>query len=419
MRYAIESAVKNGDEIVAHEKITEITRGPGKNLALEGLRGIASLAVVFSHCFYTFFPYLQTGLATDMRAAWESLLLNSPVRVFYNGTFAVSVFFVMSGYVLSRKYFRDYDANALREAAAKRYLRLGIPVFASIMLSFLLMRAHLFPIAKSDLRGFLDSAYQFEASFRAAISDGLFGSLILGHARFNYILWTISIEFLGSLFLFGFLALFGSLRGSGWYALIAAATLIIAIPSDGILYALFLAGAFLHRLTWMASKAASIACFVMAGLYFGGYHWYSSPYLWLVHVAYFFERHGVALQWPLLFPSIGAVLLVLPCVSDNGVSRFLSHRAFVWLGDASFSLYLTHTFVLSSVGVFAYIGSAQLPYQGRAWLVTAIVIALSLVLASAFARLVDAPAVRLATRFGRWSTSHPKEAGASSPRHVP
>ena len=88
----------------------------GKNLALEGLRGVAALTVVFSHCAFSFYPFLQTGNPTDLRSRLEPLILDGGGRVFYNGTFSVGVFFVMSGYVLTRRFMLDGDQRSARRA---------------------------------------------------------------------------------------------------------------------------------------------------------------------------------------------------------------------------------------------------------------------------------------------------------------
>ncbi|MBR7998255.1 acyltransferase family protein [Burkholderia vietnamiensis] len=389
----------------------EVTRGAGKALALEGLRGVAALAVVFSHCFYTFFPFLQTGEKADQHAVWEFWLLNNPLRVFYNGTFAVTVFFVMSGYVLTRKFFENGDVRSLQDGAAKRYIRLGIPVGTSVLLGYTLMCAHAFPANLTHLGGFIEAAYGFQPSLALALSDSVFGSLVFGHAQYNYILWTIGVEFLGSLLLFAYLALFGHTRYRTWVAAAISVALIIAEPVNGILYALFFVGMFMHTWRLVRSPWAIAAC-VLSGLYFGGYHWYSKSYLWLVDVANALVRVGIHLEWPVLFPAIGSVFLVAAILGKNRVSAFLSLRPIVWLGDKSFSLYLTHTFVLSSVGMYAWLGTPSLPYQTRAWLSIAAVVVVSLIVAAAFARLVDAPAVKLAQKFCKYSRVN--SAGPSS-----
>jgi len=398
----------------------------GKTLSLEGLRGLASLTVILSHCFFTFFPYLQLGELAQRKGAWESLLFNSPLRVIYNGTFSVSVFFVMSGYVLTRKFFKDGDIVSLQEASVKRYVRLMPPVLVSILLCYGMMKLDLFPVARSDLRdGFLGNVYLFQPSFLEAWWDGLYRSLLVGNASYNYILWTIRTEFLGSLMLFAFLALFGRFRGSGWMAVVASLALLCINSTDGIFYALFLAGAYLHRWKDLRVRPLGLALALLVGLYLGGYHWYSGPYLWMVKVAHMLDAAGLKLEWPLLYPSLGAVPLVWAILSDNPVSRLLSSRPLVWLGDKSFSMYLLHSVLLSSVGVYVYLYlPASIAYQGRAALATLAVFVTTFGASTLFARFVDAPTVRLSARLGkalreRQDTLHSRTSEPAVIEHAP
>ncbi|GEN10336.1 Peptidoglycan/LPS O-acetylase OafA/YrhL, contains acyltransferase and SGNH-hydrolase domains [Myxococcus fulvus] len=375
---------------------------PGKTLSLEGLRGLAAFTVVLSHFFYAFFPYLQTGDEALRKGAWESLAFHSPLRVLYNGNFSVAVFFVMSGYVLTRKFFKDPDVGSLQEAAVKRYVRLMPPVLVSVLLCYALMKLSLFPVARTDLGDFLGNAYQHSPSLVDALKEGLYRALLVGDSSYNYILWTLRAEFLGSLVLFAFLALFGRFRHSGWMAVLASVALLLIHPSDGLFYSLFLAGAYMHRWPDLGARPVLLVLALLGGLYLGGYHWYSEPYLWMVRLAHACEAQGLRLEWPVAFPALGAVPVVWAIVRTNPVSRALSSRPLVWLGDKSFSMYLLHSVLLSSVGVYVYLTlPATLAYSTRAVLAM-LTVTLTTFLASAlFARFVDMPTIRLSTWLGK------------------
>ena len=70
--------------------------------AAESIRGLACLAVVFSHLSLSFYPYLH-HFSPDDRAhgSWDYFIHHSPFAFWYSGTAAVFVFFVLSGFVLS------------------------------------------------------------------------------------------------------------------------------------------------------------------------------------------------------------------------------------------------------------------------------------------------------------------------------
>lgn len=81
---------------------------------LDGLRGVAALFVVIAHYEATYFPFLAGAFHEGKpkearekrpppRPSNNNLLQLPIVRTIYSGPFMVSIFFVISGYVLSQK----------------------------------------------------------------------------------------------------------------------------------------------------------------------------------------------------------------------------------------------------------------------------------------------------------------------------
>lgn len=180
-----------------------------KNDSLEGLRGLAALGVLLAHILLALFPYLAhySPRAGDIpQAHWWETYLSLPIfTVFFNGNFAVSIFFVLSGYVLTKKFFETDDIRVLRKGAIKRYPRLVIPAAFSVIFAWSLMslgwiRTDLVP--KLQGAGWPTSQYRTVYTFQEALWNGFVGAPILNDIALNVPLWTIQIELFGSLFLF-------------------------------------------------------------------------------------------------------------------------------------------------------------------------------------------------------------------------
>ena len=65
--------------------------------SLDALRGIASFSVVLCHCW--------TAIPNAARATLASSMWSPLIDIFTNGSAAVIIFFVLSGYVLSLPFF--------------------------------------------------------------------------------------------------------------------------------------------------------------------------------------------------------------------------------------------------------------------------------------------------------------------------
>ena len=111
--------------------------------ALEGLRGVAASIVVLFHGLSMFYPSLVYGTTLGMSALHHSRLedffYGNPLSVFTSGAFAVAIFFVLSGFVLSVGFFNGKGNESVMRIAGKRYLRLMLPAFSSIVLTFLVV----------------------------------------------------------------------------------------------------------------------------------------------------------------------------------------------------------------------------------------------------------------------------------------
>jgi peptidoglycan/LPS O-acetylase OafA/YrhL len=65
---------------------------------LDGIRGLAACIVVISHYIQVFYPAALNGRPQQAHSKWDIWYGHSPINLFYNGQFAVCLFFVLSGY---------------------------------------------------------------------------------------------------------------------------------------------------------------------------------------------------------------------------------------------------------------------------------------------------------------------------------
>jgi hypothetical protein len=121
----------------SESKSTSTARGATRFRFLDGLRGWAAVVVLLHHLFVDGLP--ANSFMAD-RALWAKVF-------FLNGTLAVSVFFVISGFSLSIRYLETGDAGALGRVAAGRYLRLALPIFAICAMTYVLLVLSLIPPA--------------------------------------------------------------------------------------------------------------------------------------------------------------------------------------------------------------------------------------------------------------------------------
>lgn len=83
-------------------------------IRLEACRGIAAMIVLARHLADAFFPALVTQLS------------GTPAYLFINGSGAVILFFVLSGYVLTVRFFAKHDSDYLLKSLIKRLPRLAL-----------------------------------------------------------------------------------------------------------------------------------------------------------------------------------------------------------------------------------------------------------------------------------------------------
>lgn len=345
---------------------------------LDGLRGFAALLVYFHHHQLWARDATRGDLILDNGYGYDNqyyFICFPGIRTFFNGGhFAVTVFFVISGYVLSAKplsliYAGDYLklGDNLASATFRRYIRLHLPVIAT---TFLYMTSwHLFGIWTEDAihqQHYRDEVWQWYAEFKNfsfVFRTG--GEPIFSY---NFHTWSIPVEFRGSLIIYiaalAFSRCTRNARLGGEIALIIYYLYI----ADGWFGSLFMSGMFLYDLDMLAenndlprffSILAPLKTFLfyimfIIAMFLGGVPSHSADVQVLrdtpgwYYLSFLKPQAVFDYKWFYLFWA--ATLLVASIPRISWLKAFFEHRFNQYLGKISFSLYLIHGPVLWILG---------------------------------------------------------------------
>jgi peptidoglycan/LPS O-acetylase OafA/YrhL len=379
---------------------------------LDGLRGVAAIAVVVAHLINGFYPALYTGDPRQAHNAWEVWAAGSPFNLVMLGNCFVCIFFMLSGYVLTYSVLSKERQGQLAGLVIARYVRLTIPILIAGIVTYLILKAgavsHMEAARTSNSYWWLLTLYQFEPDWMDMLKESLHG-VYQFDTTYNQALWTMRIELLGSFMVFSILALCRTVR------LRVAAYLAISIFFFSPYYFCFIAGMIFydfrdwimqsHMRNGSAGKITT-AFLLLTGLFLGAY-----PYAYTVGTWY----EGLAgLMVPITGDGAavalhlaGAILFMLAVERSSTIKKMLCGRVIQFWGRNAFSIYLLHLILIVSVfsGVFTQV-SAMLPYDA-ACLVAGLVYFLVLMGASsAMYHAVDRPSVRFSHFVG-----HAVEAG--------
>lgn len=374
--------------------------GRGRLAVLDGIRGWASLAVLLFHVL----PETNRSLLPELDSA--------PVAMLCDGSLAVYVFFILSGEALSAGYLRAGDLGIVRTLAARRYLRLTVPILLASALVWAAMasgldahRAAAAALRSDWLDGFLRFAPSLPGLLRYALRDVYFDPPPAQH--YVPLLWTMHVELLGSCVVFGLLALLHGWAARARLACYAAALLLLALFDAALLG--FVIGMLLgearqrgllerlrrSRWRWPAILLGLALLLGIAGVRALAHHDATLRYLLRAYLGHARDA-PVALANPLLMNANAFGLFLLVALLP-GLARALGGRLSRWLGAISFPLYLVQFAVLITLTSWLAVWLVDPARPARAVLygIALVAIAASLLLAWGFAQ-VERQALRLA-----------------------
>lgn len=371
-------------------------RGP-RVAYLDGLRGLAAMQVVIHHYALAF--------------------LNDSNHFGFigNGNFAVFIFFLMSGFVLTFSFERD--ALGISRNLARRLIRLALPVAAAAALAAcLLWTMYKFGRQAAVISG---SQSLFDYSIYPSLWDVLaetsglrmltgFHETTIFLGATDYLpavvhsvdppMWTLHVELWGSILVM--LLVYFRVKATPLYPWF---TLLILVVTGVHPLSLFVVGHLIatqldHIPRFLRHSRPSLALGLLVfatGIYLASAS--APPLVWrltpLLNLSIFNQPPLV------LKDEIGALMVFVAVMFVAPFRYFLQFKIFVWLGKISFSLYLVHYPIIVTIGSIIFV-SVAFNFDVTAAAVVSFCAGLTITIAMAvlFERYVDRPAILLSKR---------------------
>ncbi len=354
---------------------------PARITALDSLRGLAALIVVFHH--------LDNVLDEDgSNRVLGPIFHGSPFRILVDGRTAVMLFFILSGFALSISIGKNFNYWTY---LLRRVCRLMAPCVVAILvaaLAYFLVKPQPIPVLGTWFN---------QLVWNAPLTWGLIARHIVmtgtePDTSLINVLWSLVVELRIS-FLFPFL--FFLTRKRTWISTFGLVAMYFLFR-----YFVMMSGNYVpfFNKNWVEAleNIGYYTPFFIAGIlarenidflrkWVGKLHW--SLVILALLIAIRLEESGVDFQI-----GMGAFLMIVLCVCSPFLRGALSVPPIEWLGKVSYSLYLIHLTLLATVFHLFY-------GKVNSYLLSGGVIVGSLLLADIFYRLVEAPSIHLSRRF--------------------
>ena len=295
---------------------------------IDGLRAIAVFSVIFYHAQLTLFDY----------------------KIFEGGFIGVDIFFVISGYLISKLILKELEATgkfSFRYFYERRARRILPALILVIMVSLPLGWVYLLPgsfieFIKSILYslGFTSNFYFHFSGLQYGTEDGLLKPLLhtwsLSVEEQFYIFFPIILiviynffrKYLLTLLLLGFVS---SLLIAEWSSR--------NYPSASFY--------FLHTRIWELIAGSLLAYFEISGKRLTNSYRlnFILPFIGILLIGYsviFFNDRIFHPSFYTVLPVLGACLIIWFSNKDEIITKILSTKIFVGIGLISYSMYLWH-----------------------------------------------------------------------------
>jgi peptidoglycan/LPS O-acetylase OafA/YrhL len=295
---------------------------------LDGLRGIAALSVVLYH-INIYLDFTQSSFKSHL----PLIVLN----IFANGHSAVALFFVMSGFVLSFKYFQQKSNPDYLPFLVQRGFRL-YPVFWAVLLVTILCQITELPPLQSI---FSEASLLVEPSTKLLIFPA----------------WSLFVEMKYSIII---PLLIVAMRQQAIYGLGFVGFLLLISQNFWGLH--FVAGMYLayyypqilqiKLITWQ-----KITLFVLGALLYVTENILMLCKLPVANLHDFYMEHYTLIA---VLSGLGSLILIFLVLKERFLQQLLGHRYITYLGTISYSMYIVH--IVVQLQIFDRLFGVFLPF---------------------------------------------------------
>lgn len=378
-----------------------------KILYLNGLRGFAAIMVFFDHFRGMFIPNISGYF----------------VNFFCDSSFAVMIFFVLSGFVLSNSFFEEKISESFMFSSIRRYFRLEFPIIFSLIIVYLLSNLSLFynqQIPRLTDTGWFVTGFSGIPTILEVLFSSFIGVIFLGDFHLNPVLWTMRIEFFGSILIFAILFIFKNKRfGEIKYRFLIYAFAFIFIPVS--LFAAFIIGMIIcdikNSQIISNHKSNFNLLYSLIGIFIGSFlitflginGFIDYPLLTTKFLVY--QRNLLFFMWInsvfWFLRLIGASLVVFAFTNTNVLQYIFSKPIPIFLGKISFSLYILNYIMLCSLSSYLFlIFSNNFSNNISGLFVLVVTLPVTIVIANYVTEYIDIPGIKASKRISlilnRW-----------------
>lgn len=314
-----------------HAKAAPQTSSPNRIDYLDGLRAMCALIVLCNHFAALFFPWIYD----------YGIFSKSPLYFFINGENAVIIFFCISSYLLGYRYFFYKDTRLFISTFFKRYIRLVLPCLFSILMSYLFMK---FSFMYANALNTNYTIWDFQPSFKEAISEGVWGIFIGKPSKYNVALWTIMYEIKGPLLVIAILSIFGSYKKRSIIYILCLIyfnnSYLLAFIT-GIIISDFSVNCHFIKKKFCTKIISTIVFFT--GIILSMYPVIINNFTGIYHIMQKISDDKT-LYWRL----IGSSMIFFGIININFIQTLLKTKFLTHIGKLSFSIYVIHLSILGS-----------------------------------------------------------------------